>query len=600
MKILDRIKRLQLNWKLTLVTLLTFVITIALLAGVLFYEQEQNVVNENKNYMRHKQERYISQIDYCTSSINMSTQFFLADEGTLAVLKKAQAGETLGTLELIKFQNDEIKNLERIVSNNPILYSVRYYAANNNVQEIMPILYNSDRMKNLAWASEEAVRGWHFDYADTAFSSLITNQKNTLAGYVTEVVDYREGTIGYIEAALYMNELFPGMYEDRGTEFGCFITESGDVYYGDNKWDDSEIIIDGIRDKIINSDFSDEIQYIKNHKKNLIISTFYSKKLGGYVIGVQNITAEVNNVYRTRNVFVAIMILIIVGMAFTVNRIIKKVLRQLYVIIDNMTMVREGNLNARIEEVSYDEVGKLGESLNLMLDRIQALMQENIDREVLAKNSEIRALQNQINAHFIYNVLESIKMMAEIDEKYEISDAITSLGKLLRYSMRWVSGNVKVYEELEYIKDYMALINLRYDYPIHLGVNIPEELMELEIPKMSLQPVVENAILHGIEPMGEESTIYIKGWVEDGDCIIEVSDTGRGMTDDELSKLQAKIEGKVEVSGGKGHGIGVKNVHDRIIMAFGPGYGISIYTKMDCYTKVGIRIPVGGNREKKA
>lgn len=226
-----------------------------------------------------------------------------------------------------------------------------------------------------------------------------------------------------------------------------------------------------------------------------------------------------------------------------------------------------------------------------MLDRIEELMQENINREVLVKNSEIRALQNQINAHFIYNVLESIKMMAEIDEKYEISDAITSLGKLLRYSMRWVSGNVKVHEELSYIKDYMALINLRYDYPIHLGINVSPEIMELDIPKMSLQPVIENAILHGIEPMGEESTIYIKGWIENGDCIIEVSDSGRGMTEEEVEKLKAKIEGQIEVSGGKGNGIGLKNVHDRVVIAFGSGYGLSIYSKLDCYTKVAIRIP---------
>lgn len=598
MKILKETKRLQLNWKLTLVTLLTFVITITILAGVLFYEQEQNVVNENKNYMRHKQEQYISQIEYCINSINMSTQFFLADEGTLAVLKKAGKGESLSTTELIEFQNDEIKNLERLVSNNPILYSVRYYASNNNVQEIMPILYNSDRMKNLEWALKEDVQGWHFGYADTAFSSLITNQKNTLAGYVTEIVDYKEGSIGYIEAALYMYELFPGMYENNVNEFGCFISEDGEVFYGDNRWEDSEIIIDNFRDDILNLSSGENIEYVKEQNKKLIISTIYSKKLGGYVVGVQNISAEVNNVYHTRNIFIGVMILIIIAMAFTVNTIIKRVLRQLYVIIDNMTQVREGNLNARIEEVSYDEVGKLGVSLNLMLDRIQALMQENIDREVLAKNSEIRALQNQINAHFIYNVLESIKMMAEIDEKYEISDSITSLGKLLRYSMRWVSGNVKVCEELEYIKDYMALINLRNDYPIHLGINIPEDLMDLEIPKMSLQPVVENAILHGIEPLGCESTIYIKGWQEEsGDCIIEVSDSGRGMSNDELLKLQARIEGKIEVSGGKGHGIGLKNVHDRIVMAFGSDYGLSIYTKQGCYTKVGIKIPVRSNRE---
>lgn len=101
----------------------------------------------------------------------------------------------------------------------------------------------------------------------------------------------------------------------------------------------------------------------------------------------------------------------------------------------------------------------------------------------MVKNSEIRALQNQINAHFIYNVLESIKMRAEIDEEYDISDAVTSLGKLLRYSMKWVSGNVLVEQELEYIKNYMALINLRFDYEIYLSLNLPEIILQQEFPK---------------------------------------------------------------------------------------------------------------------
>ncbi|MCD7819940.1 MAG: histidine kinase, partial [Lachnospiraceae bacterium] len=99
-----------------------------------------------------------------------------------------------------------------------------------------------------------------------------------------------------------------------------------------------------------------------------------------------------------------------------------------------------------------------------MLDHINELMEDNIHREVLAKNAEIRSLQNQINAHFIYNVLESIKMMAEIEEKYEISDAVTRLGRLLRYNMYWKSGTMTVREEIEYIRNYIALMNLRFDY----------------------------------------------------------------------------------------------------------------------------------------
>ena len=590
MKFINACKNMKLNWKLTFVTLLTVMITLAVLSGILFYEQEQNVVEENKNYMAHKLESGEATIENCITSINMSTQFFLADETMLYILNTAKEGGTLETSEIVEYQSKDIKNLERLVSNNPVLYAVRYYSTVDNVQELMPILYKASRMEKLSWAESDTLEGWHFGYLDTAFSSLITGQKTELACLITVVSDYRNGDIGVIEASIPMEEIFPSLYEDQDKEFAFFVTDGGEAFYGSSKKEDTEELVEALSEAGA-LETSESVTYVTIDGRKLLLSKLYSKKLSGTLVEVLDITEEIHGVWTTRDIFIAVMILVLIALALTVNIIVKRMLRQFYMILEAMSEVREGNLDVRIEKLNNDEMGTLGTSLNRMLDRIQKLMEENINREVLVKNSEIRALQNQINAHFIYNVLESIKMMAEIDEKYEISDAITSLGKLLRYSMRWVSGNVKVREELEYIKNYMALINLRYDYPIHLAINVEPDIMELEIPKMSLQPVVENAILHGIEPLGEESTIYIKGWLEDGDCIIEVSDTGKGMTDEELSALLKKIAGEIEVSGGKGNGIGLKNVHDRVTMAFGQGYGLSIYTKLDCYTKVAIKIP---------
>lgn len=219
-------------------------------------------------------------------------------------------------------------------------------------------------------------------------------------------------------------------------------------------------------------------------------------------------------------------------------------------------------------------------------------MEDSLKQEILMKNLEIKALQNQINAHFIYNVLESIKMMAEIDEEYVISDAVTSLGKLLRYSMNWPSQTVLVEEEIEYIKNYMALINLRFDYEIYLSINVPEWILKQEIPKMSLQPIVENAIYHGIEQVAEDTNIYIKGFAEGENCVIEISDMGKGMIEEELEHLRKKIKGEVESDGGLINGIGLKNVQDRLHIAFGEEYDIEILSKPGCYTKVTLRIPI--------
>lgn len=588
---------LKLNIKFTIVIIITIAITMAVLAGVLFYEQEQGVINEAKTYMGHKTERNMSQIDTCIDSINMSTQFFLADEEMLDVLNAASEGRSLDLDTIVYFKETDVKNLERLVSNNPLLYSVRIYASNDNVSEVMPVLYKSSRMTNLEWAKENR-SGWVFGYNDTAFSSLITSQRESLAGLITPISDYKNGTIGTIEASVNMRTMFPALYEGTDSERAFFKTDDGQIYYDEEQNEDASALMKAISEAYSSNEKENFVDYIKNNGRRLVVSGIYSKKLSGILISFYDITSNIKRVYSTRNFFVAVMIMVLLLLAFIIDFIVKRMLRQFYVILESMEKVRQGNLNVRISEESSDEMGELGNSLNDMLDKIQNLMQENIDREVLAKNSEIRALQNQINAHFIYNVLETIKMMAEIEEKYDISDATTSLGKLLRYSMRWGSGNVTVRQELEYIQDYMALINLRYDFPIHLGVNIDEQLLDLEIPKMSLQPLVENAILHGIEPLGIENTVYIKGFIENEDCVIEVSDSGRGMSEEEIAILRKRIESAIDAKGGKGNGIGLKNVNDRIIMAFGKQYGLSMYSRQGMYTKAVIRIPANNKRRE--
>lgn len=299
-----------------------------------------------------------------------------------------------------------------------------------------------------------------------------------------------------------------------------------------------------------------------------------------------------NALYDQWMVYIIVSIGLILLFGFMINRTVKALLGRLYDILNSIREVQEGNLDVVIEDCGSDEMGELGNQINDMLVSIKRLTDDNLNHELLMKNTEIRALQNQINVHFIYNVLESIKMMAEIDGKYDISDAITALGKLLRYSMHWTSGNVTVAQELEYINDYLRLINLRFDYEIYLSENIPAVVRRQEIPKMSLQPIVENAIYHGIEQLAKDTNIYIKGIIDGGDCVIEITDAGKGMRPEEIENLYRRINGELEASGGSGNGIGLKNVQDRIKMNFGEKYGIEIASKPGCYTKVRVRIPM--------
>ena len=590
----ERLNGLKLNTKFTLVISVLVVVPISIMTGVLFYNMEQNVISENRNYMQYTMERNEDNIRKNIDSVNMTTQFFLSDEPLIQMLGKMSRQEQIETKELMDFYHSDITSLERLINNNTLLYGVRVYAMNSKIQEMMPVLYSYSRMRKMEWAYDPDPAGWNFDYQDRLFDD---RSERKIASLITKVEDYENGLIGVIEAAVTMENIFPMLYEDITDEWSCFVSDEGELYFGDNVQDISEEFVrfkmqEGFEKDTIHTD------YIRRGREYLIVSYLYVKDMQGTLLSVKNISANVRYVYRMRNVFVIIMLVIIIGLAFLINYIVKSLLWQFYNILRSIRVIQTGDLSIRIADCGNDEMGELGTQINKMLDRIELLMKENIDREILAKNSQIRALQNQINAHFIYNVLESIKMMAEIDEEYAISDAITSLGRLLRYSMKWVSNNVLVEEEIEYIRNYLALINLRFDYEIYLSLNLPEEVLRQEIPKMSLQPIVENAVCHGIEELAEDTNIYIKGVVQGEDCRIEITDAGKGMSEDETEQLRKKIAGEIEPSGGSGNGIGLKNVQDRVRMSFGENYGIEIESKLGCYTKVTVCVPMRHYKEE--
>lgn len=598
-KIVQRFQGLKLNVKFTIIIIGFVMLSMAILAGILFYNMEKNVIDQQTTTMEYNMEKNHGQVLKNVDSINMSTQFFLNDTGLLAFLNRVKEGENINTEEIMEFYDRDVASLERMVNNNPYLYQIRVYADSDNIQEMMPILFRKSRMEKMAWSKEAEQDGWKFDYVDTLFTENGLNQKKRIMSQITDITDFENGKLGTLEVAMDMETMFPGLYEQENTTWSCFVDENGNRYMGDKEPEQATEYIDTVLEQKAGVGESNTY-YTKVGQEKLVVGYMPLKELNGTLICVHNITAEVQQVYDMRTVYIIAMILLLIVLAFVINWIVRSVLREFYDILHSIRKIQKGNLDVVIEDCGTDEMGELGTQINKMMEHIRQLMEEDLNRELLVKNSEIRALQNQINAHFIYNVLESIKMMAEIEEKYEISDAITSLGKLLRYSMKWVSGNVTVREEVEYIRNYLNLINLRFDYEIFLSLSIPENVMVQEIPKMSLQPIVENAIYHGIEELAEDTTIYIKGMVKGEDCIIEITDAGRGMTEKEVAELYQKISGKIETSGGSGNGIGLKNVQDRIHINFGSEYGLEIASRFGCYTKVMVRIPMCGKEKERS
>lgn len=588
-KMQQRFDGLKLNVKFMLLIILFIEITVGIFSGFLFWNMERSVVRQKINGLEYAMDRQHVQIRKNVESINMSTQFFLNDQELLDFLVAIKQGKNIPAEEIKTFYHENIASMERLVNSNLLLYQIRVYVEDDSMQEMMPVLYTRERMERLAWAQDDELAGFKFDYIDSIFDTYTVAQNHKIMSLVTPIKDYDNGELAILEVAMPMETMFEELYHTDTDMAGCFLDEERNPYYGAGDGQDSEMLRAILEMPEVGSGdcfFSRTI-----HGKKVVAGCIGVKELSGMLVCMQDISGEVGRIRTIRNFFIVLMILLIPFLAAGVNMLVKTLLQRFYKILKAMKQVQSGDLNVVIENCGTDEMGEMGNQFNLMISEIKRLMEDNINRELLVKNSEIKALQNQINVHFIYNVLESIKMMAEIEEKYDISDAITSLGKLLRYSMRWTSGNVTVREEIDYIKNYLKLINLRFDYEIYLSLNIPEEVYGQRIPKMSLQPIVENAIYHGIEQLAEDTNIYIKGRVEKDCCIVEIMDAGKGMSEEEVTQLYKRISGEVETAGGTGNGIGLKNVQDRIRMNFGDSYGIEIASKPGCYTKVSVRVP---------
>ena len=188
-KIKELFLNTKLNIKFTSMIILFMVIPIGIFAGVLFYVMEQNVVKENMDYMDYIMQRNQDGIKTKIDSINMSTQFFLSDDAMLQMLNAAAVGKEVSTTDWLDFKNSEVSALERLVNNNPLLYGVRVYAVNDNVQEMMPILYNASRMKKQEWAEQDSYVGWNFDYNDNLFPAYTMNQNRKIISLVTPILD---------------------------------------------------------------------------------------------------------------------------------------------------------------------------------------------------------------------------------------------------------------------------------------------------------------------------------------------------------------------------------------------------------------------------
>ena len=259
-----------------------------------------------------------------------------------------------------------------------------------------------------------------------------------------------------------------------------------------------------------------------------------------------------------------------------------------------MESIEQGNLDTRVAVRSNDEISYLARGLNQMTENLQAHIKRVYIAEIRQREAEIEALKTQIQPHYLYNTLDVIRMMAVTHDDGETAEMIDGLSGQLKYLMGRAKDMVSLRDEIENVRNYFKIIRIRYENRFSLEVNVGDDIMDLQVPQLILQPVVENAVKHGLKGKKGEGVVAIQASVEQDALEITVMDNGTGMTPERLEYVQQVLESHETETHVKSRraSIGIKNVYDRIRMIFGDQYHIQISSFEGIGTIVKYRLPV--------
>ncbi|WP_155699803.1 sensor histidine kinase [Paenibacillus psychroresistens] len=255
-----------------------------------------------------------------------------------------------------------------------------------------------------------------------------------------------------------------------------------------------------------------------------------------------------------------------------------------------MEKVQKGDWDVRFHVKYKDEAGVLGSSFNRMIKRIKELIEEIHLTNMRKRIAETEALQSQINPHFIYNTLETIRMSALLNDDMEVSEMIYVLGNMMSYSINRGNELVALRDEIEHLHNYMLLQNYRFDNKFEFKVEIPEEAYHFPMIKLIFQPIVENAIFHGLEKQKGSCLIIILVKVEAEEIVFMITDNGIGMNEAELLRLRQQID-KDQYDLFSKHKIGLRNVHQRIKLHYNSSNGLVINSQLKVGTTVTFSLP---------
>ena len=312
-----------------------------------------------------------------------------------------------------------------------------------------------------------------------------------------------------------------------------------------------------------------------------------SGKTGWTVVDCTSVRELLRKSRQAQSVYVlTAIILVIVALLFS-RFMARSITLPIQKLRDSMKKVQEGDFSVSDVVVdSKNEIGSLTKSFDVMTHRIHELMEQNVHEQEEKRKSELKALQSQINPHFLYNTLDSIIWMAEGKKNEEVVLMTASLARLLRQSISNEDEVVPIANEVEYARGYLTIQKMRYKDKLEFQIAVDSSILYIPLIKLVLQPIIENAIYHGLKYKESKGLLIVKGFMKDGNAVLQVIDDGVGMDEETLAHIYDKH--KVNYHS---NGVGVYNVQKRLKLYYGEDYGITYTSELGKGTTATITIP---------
>ena len=450
---------------------------------------------------------------------------------------------------------------------------------------IMPLITNSadfenDEIFQLAQAAQG--RGvWISTRQDKLVFEKNENMVLTYARKILSLSEFKDW--GLLEVNI-SEQWLNGFYSN--TQYGkagyIFITDSNGIILSHNNKDD---LMKPVHDTLFNfikeNDIESDIINIENSE--YLVCTATSSYTGWKIISIIPVRELYNKIGIIRSTIIAVTLLCLL-IAYALSLLIANTItRPLTRVINSMKEVEKGNLNTRTIIDTKDEVGILSRSFNRMVENINQLIEDLTEEERKLRMSELKALQAQIDPHFLYNTLDSIYWMTKTDKGDNIGKMILALSRLFRLSLNKGNDKTTIKNEIEHVRNYLEIQKIRFCDKFEYEINVPDELYKYEIIKLIFQPLVENSLIHGFEYKEGLGLIIINGKKQENSILFEVIDNGSGI---DVQKIEALIKDGQETAG-----YALRNVDERIKLTYGAQYGLRFYNIESNGSKVEVHIP---------